>query len=134
MTEAVQRTLTPHIGSAKLAVRFNVPREKLSEGTAHAVLRIVRELGTNAVKHGHAKNIKVAGEFHDDTISFSVLDDGCGFDTSAAPGPAQGHFGLQGVRERLRLLKGTLTIESSAGHGTKATARLQLPKGAHEKA
>lgn len=124
MTEAVQRTLTPHIGSAKLAVRFNVPREKLSEGTAHAVLRIVRELGTNAVKHGHAKNIKVAGEFHDDIISFSVLDDGCGFDTSAAPGPAQGHFGLQGVRERLNAFNGTIRCDSEPGCGAKFTVVL----------
>lgn len=124
MTEAVQRTLTPHIGSAKLAVRFNVPREKLSEGTAHAILRIVRELGTNAVKHGHAKNIKVAGEFHDDTISFSVLDDGCGFDTSAAPGPAQGHFGLQGVRERLNAFNGTIRCDSEPGYGAKFTVVL----------
>ena len=124
MTEAVQRTLTPHIGSAKLAVRFNVPREKLSEGTAHAVLRIVRELGTNAVKHGHAKNIKVAGEFHDDTISFSVLDDGCGFNTSAVPGPAQGHFGLQGVRERLNAFNGTIRCDSEPGCGAKFTVVL----------
>ncbi len=124
MTEAVQRTLTPHIGSANLSVRFNVPRERLSEGTAHAVLRIVRELGTNAAKHGHAKNIKIAGEFHDDTISFSVLDDGRGFDASAAPGPAQGHFGLQGIRERLNAFNGTMRCDSEPGCGAKFTVVL----------
>ena len=124
MTEAVQRTLTPHIGSANLSVRFNVPREKLSEGTAHAVLRIVRELGTNAAKHGHAKNIKIAGEFHDDAISFSVLDDGRGFDASAAPGPAQGHFGLQGIRERLNAFNGTMRCDSEPGCGAKFTVVL----------
>ena len=124
MTEAVQRTLAPHVGSAKLAVRFNVPREMISEATAHAVLRIVRELGTNAVKHGHAKNIKIAGEFHSDTISFSVLDDGCGFDPAEAPGPAQGHFGLQGVRERLNAFNGTIHCDSEPGCGAKFTVVL----------
>ena len=124
MTEAVQRTLTPHVGSARLTVRFNVPRERLSEATAHAVLRIVRELGTNAVKHGHAKNIKVAGEFHDGTISFSVLDDGRGFDPATAPGPAQGHFGLQGVRERLNDFNGTIRCDSEPGIGAKFTVTL----------
>ena len=124
MTEAVQRTLAPHVGSAKLTVRFNVPREKLSEQTAHAVLRIVRELGTNAVKHGHAKNIRIAGEFHDGTISFSVADDGCGFDTTSAPGPVQGHFGLQGVRERLNGFNGTIRCDSEPGAGAKFTVVL----------
>lgn len=119
MTEAVQRTLTPHLGSAKLTVRFNVPRKELSEATAHAVLRVVRELGVNAVKHGHAANIKVAGEFHDDIISFSVQDDGQGFDPNTAPGPAQGHFGLQGIRERLNDFNGTLRCDSEPGQGAK---------------
>lgn len=124
MTEAVQRTLAPHVGDAKLTVRFNVPRERLSEQTAHAVLRIIRELGTNAVKHGHAKNVKIAGEFHDDTISFSVTDDGKGFDTTTAPGPAQGHFGLQGVRERLNEFNGTIRCDSEPGCGAKFTVTL----------
>ena len=124
MTEAVQRTLAPHVGSARLTVRFNVPRERLSEQTAHAVLRIIRELGTNAVKHGHANNVKIAGEFHDDTISFSVTDDGRGFDTATAPGPAQGHFGLQGVRERLNAFNGTIRCDSEPGCGAKFTVTL----------
>ena len=124
MTEAVQRTLAPHVGDAKLTVRFNVPRERLSEQTAHAVLRIIRELGTNAVKHGHARNVKIAGEFHDDTISFSVTDDGRGFDATTAPGPAQGHFGLQGVRERLNAFNGTIRCDSEPGCGAKFTVTL----------
>ena len=127
MTEAVLRTLTPHVGSAKLTVRFNVPREHLSDATAHAVLRIVRELAVNAVKHGHAGNIKIAGEYHDDVISFSVLDDGRGFDPSAAPGPAQGHFGLQGVRERLNDFNGTIRCDSEPGCGAKFTVVLHTP-------
>lgn len=124
MTEAVFRTLTPHVGSAALTVRFNVPRERLSEACAHAVLRIVRELGTNAVKHGHARNIRIAGELHDGTMSFSVQDDGCGFDPATAPGPALGHFGLQGVRERIKDFNGTITCESAPGSGTRFTVTL----------
>ncbi len=124
LTEAVARTLAPHTGSAKLSVRFNVPREGLSEPTAHAVLRIVRELVVNAVKHGGAKNIKVAGELHDGTIAFSVADDGAGFDPATAPGPAEGHFGLQGIRERLNAFNGAIRCESRPGRGAKFTVTL----------
>ena len=126
LTEAVERTIAPHLNGAKANVRFNVPRERLSETTVHAVLRIVRELVVNAIRHGGAKHVKIAGECHDGTISFSVRDDGAGFDPATAPGPEQGHFGLLGVRERLEDFNGELKVESEAGKGAKATVTMTL--------
>ena len=119
MNEAIRQTLAPHIGDAELSVRFNVPREKFSDKTAHAILHIIRELATNAVRHGHAKHIRVAGSIEDDRLLFSVRDDGCGFDPDACPGMDEGHFGLQGVRERVNNLEGEVSIESDHGKGTK---------------
>ena len=119
MTEAVTRTVDTHIGSARLSVRFNVPRSQLSETTTHAILRIVRELAVNAVRHGAATEIRIAGNLDDGVIRFSVTDNGKGFKPDAAPGPRDGHFGLQGVRERLNEFAGTLEIESQTGKGTK---------------
>ena len=124
MTEAVRRTVAPHSGEAEISVRFNVPRQILSESTAHTVLRIVRELTVNAIRHGKASQIRIAGELRDGIIHFSVRDNGCGFDPESAPGPAQGHFGLLGIRERLSQSKGALEIQSAAGKGTKITVSL----------
>ena len=104
--------------------RFGVPRARFTDNTTHNLLRIVRELVANAIRHGRAKTVRIAGEEHDGTIRFSVRDDGCGFDPETAPGPAQGHFGLRGIRERLNALNGTLTVESAPGQGTKATVVL----------
>ena len=129
MSEAVMRTISPNIGDAKLSVRFNVPRLILSETAMHTVLRIVRELVVNAVRHGRATKVNVAGEHHGGTIRFSVKDNGCGFDTSSAEGPSQGHFGLQGIRERLNDFNGSMDIESSPGHGTKAVITMVVRKG-----
>ena len=126
MTEAIERAVAPHTGSAKASVRFNVPREQLLETTTHAILRIIRELVSNAVRHGHASSIRIAGEHHGDQISFSVTDDGCGFDVREAPGPLQGHFGLQGIRERLKPYKGSIDIKSAVGKGTRIAVRMVI--------
>ncbi len=126
MTEAIERTLEPHAVGAKVSVRFNVPRERLSDSETHTILRIVRELAVNAIRHGKATAVKVAGECHGNTISFSVTDNGCGFDPATAPGPEQGHFGLLGVRERLNDFGGSFDLESAPGEGAKATISIKL--------
>ncbi len=126
MTEAIIRTIGPHKGDAAVSVRFNVPRERLSESTTHTILSIVRELVVNAIRHGRATHIWIAGEYHDGRITFSVRDNGCGFDTAAAPGPLDGHFGLQGVRERVKETGGTVDIASAPGTGTKATISIKI--------
>ena len=125
LNEAILRAIGPQTGNARLTVRFNVPREVLSETTLHALLRIARELVINAVRHGKATEIRIAGELRDGVLRFSVRDNGCGFDPAAAPGPSQGHFGLRGIRERLAEHDGTLEIESRSGEGAKFTVTLQ---------
>ena len=84
----------------------------------------MRELVSNAVRHGGARHIKVAGAFEADTLKFSVTDDGCGFNPESCPGVEQGHFGLQGVRERVESAGGEIAIESSPGHGSRFSISL----------
>ena len=126
MNDAVRRTLAPFIDGVNLVVRFNVPRARLPDDTTHALLRIIRELVQNAIRHGHAKNIKVAGCIEDDLLHFSVSDDGGGFDPASCDGVKQGHFGLQGIRERVRHFRGSVSIESAVGVGTKATISMKI--------
>ena len=124
MDEALKIALAPHVGNAELSVRFSAPREAFDEQSAHAILHIVRELVSNAVRHGGAKHIKVAGAFEKDTLKFLVADDGCGFDPGSCPGVEQGHFGLQGVRERVEAAGGEVAIHSAPGHGSRFTISL----------
>ena len=128
IAEAIVRTVRPHIGDIGLEIRFNAPRRDLSESTIHTILRIVRELSSNAVRHGGATKISICGECRDATIRFSVQDNGRGFDPSQAGGAKEGHFGLQGIRERLREFSGRLEIASAPGSGTKATVVLDAPE------
>ena len=109
---------------SNLMIRFNVPRKSFSDEVVHAVVSIVRELSVNAVRHGHAANIRVAGALDAKSLSFSVTDDGCGFDPASRSGVAEGHFGLQGVAERVRRIGGKLEVESAPGEGCRVAVTL----------
>ena len=128
MNESIHRTLAPFVGNVNLQIRFNVPRERLTDTVAHNLLRIVRELVVNAVNHGHATTIKVAGALEGSLLHFSVRDNGSGFDPNACPGMAQGHFGIQGIRERLKRLNGSLSYDSAPNTGTKAVVTIDMPE------
>ena len=130
LDSAIRKTLAPHLNGTTLDLAFDVRTTNLSGNTVHAILCIVRELAVNAIRHGRAKTLVLHGTRENDGgISFSVRDDGCGFDPKAAPGLSKGHFGLQGIRERIHRLGGTFTITSASGAGTTAEIR-DLPSEA----
>ena len=134
MDAAIRKTLEPHLdGSADISVRFAVPRTLFTDNTAHVLLCIVRELVLNAVRHGRATAVKVAGCAEDGKILFSVQDNGCGFDPDTAPGVRDGHFGLQGIRERMKVLDGTVEVTSGRDVGTKVRIDMPLPTEKGEK-
>ena len=72
MNKAIRLALGPTMGTANLIVRFNVPRTRFTDNTARTILNIVRELTSNAVRHGHATEVRVAGSLEGETLRFSV--------------------------------------------------------------
>ena len=128
--EAIRRTIRPLAEGLDVRVRCEIPRARLNDTTAHAILCIVRELVFNAVAHGQAKTIRIAGARDGDAIRLSVSDDGAGFDPASRPTASDGHFGLDGVAERLRRYDGSLKIESCPGHGTYVAVTLNLKESA----
>ena len=122
--EAIRKTLAPVVDKSVFSVQFNVPRTRLDDTTAHAILCIVRELVTNAIRHGKAQNVRICGELQDGQLAFSISDDGSGFDPDSAAGANEGHFGLEGIHERIKRLGGKFTLKSSPGNGCTATATI----------
>jgi signal transduction histidine kinase len=94
--------------------------DRLEPELETGIYRIVQEALTNAVKHGQAQRAAVELVERDHSLRVSIRDDGTGFD----PAAATDGFGLVGMRERVELLGGELTIESAPGSGTKIAVSL----------
>lgn len=127
LNAAIRKTLQPHVKGVGLAVRFNVLRSRLSEQFAHDILCIVRELTLNGIRHGNATDIRIAGSIDGGKLHFSVSDNGCGFNPDDYPGITDGHFGIEGIRERLSVHSGSIRYKSHPGQGTKAIVDVKLP-------
>ena len=125
LADAVKATLAPHLGGCSLALDFDVPSSSLSEAIRHAALSIIREATVNAIRHGHARTIAVSGELAGRRLSFSVVDDGKGFDPGNCRGSAEGHFGLMGMKERAKSFNGSFSISSSPENGTEIAVTLE---------
>lgn len=123
---AISKTLTGLKPEAEVSIRFHAARALMTDSTAHAVLCIVRELVANAIRHGAASRIWVAGVEDGGQLRFSVRDDGRGFDPRRRPGPREGHFGLAGIHERLSAMGGSYSIDSEPGKGTRVCVTLNI--------
>ncbi len=99
---------------------------ELPDFVAGNLLLVAQEAIRNALHHAQPSAVRVAVACDDVSRSMTLMvgDDGRGFETAAAAGPAQGHFGIQGMRERIGSLGGLVAIESEPGRGT--TVRVQL--------
>jgi len=106
----------------KASIRFGVEVFGLSRGlhpiVRDDVIRIVGEALRNAFKHATPRRVEVEIRFHDRELRVRVVDDGKGMDESTAQSGRQGHFGLQGMRERAKLIGGKLTLWSRRNSGT----------------
>lgn len=95
------------------------------------VERVLGELLSNVDKHAEAGGVHVTMSCHDETVTVVVEDDGKGPQEAMRDQEdlvLEGHYGLAGMRERLRKLGGELRIgRCEKGAGTSATIIVPLP-------
>ncbi|SCG59138.1 Histidine kinase [Micromonospora siamensis] len=94
----------------------------LPGGVELSAYRIVQEALTNAVKHGHATRAEVSVRYDDGVLRVEVVNDG---PVAPAPRTAEGH-GILGMRERARLLGGTLDAGPLAAGGFRVSAQIPV--------
>ncbi len=96
--------------------------QRLPEEVETTLYRLVQEALTNIVKHAHARTVSVLLVPRNGAVSALIEDDGRGFQPDTA---REDGLGLVGMRERVGLLGGRFTVESSEGTGT--TLAVEVP-------
>lgn len=95
----------------------------LVDAKAVGLFRILQEALTNVMRHAHAHTVELNLQREGDELCLNVIDDGCGF----VPGVGRATtFGLVGMRERVLILGGSLSLHSQPGLGTTLNVRIPL--------
>ena len=121
-------------GGEGLAAQFNVfgAYRPLAAETEREILRIAQEAIHNVKKHAGAQRLSVQLRYEPAAIVVEVSDDGKGGAADQRDTPAQGAFGLTGMRERAVAIRGALEVNSVAGEGTTVRLRAPAPVAARE--
>jgi len=82
------------------------------------IYRIGREALLNAFRHSGAKSVELELEYTENDLRMCIRDDGCGIDPQMLDAGRQGHWGLEGMRERATRISGLLKLSRSAARGT----------------
>jgi signal transduction histidine kinase len=98
--------------------------DDLPRDVALALFRVIEEAVENALAHAGTARIAVSLKGTGDSLDVEVADDGAGFDPAGTGTGTGTGLGLIGMRERLRLVGGTLAVESRPGGGTRIRARV----------
>jgi signal transduction histidine kinase len=113
-----------HRYQVSTTLRVDFDDADITTFAANALYRIAQEALTNVARHAHASNVVIAISRDANTCTMHIEDDGRG--TVMEDAGKHGSLGLLGMRERVRQLHGTLTIDSAPGKGFRITARLPL--------
>jgi len=117
--------LEKHYGVTK-KVSINGKQRRLSPEKELTVFRIAQEALSNVRRHSRASAVEMIIDFSDDALTLIISDNGRGFDMPQRTSDLalSGKLGIIGMRERARLVGGTLIVQSEVGVGTTITLRV----------
>jgi signal transduction histidine kinase len=127
LPQALQDFMPLWVAGHETTVRLDTSGESwpIRDQIASNLIMFLREGFNNALKHAQPTTISVRLDYTRSSLTVTLQDDGKGFDCSTVPSVADGHFGLQGMRERMARIGGTMQIDSRVGGGTTLSATVQ---------
>ena len=127
----VMRSFCKEFGERKkveINFRTNGLPSQVPPDASICLFRVLQEALHNGVRHSGAQKFEVQLRYASNEINLAVSDAGVGFDLDAAR-KGRG-LGLIRIEQRLRLVKGTFSIDSRSAHGTKIRASVPIAKAA----
>jgi len=126
LSETLQRAADDHQRKTGVAVPLTLGNAPATAPLPVRItlFRVLQESLANGFRHGGGRNQRVAVTGAAGSVSVEVADDGPGFDPGALK--ADGHFGLDWMRERVELLGGNFEVRSAPGKGAVVCASLPL--------
>jgi signal transduction histidine kinase len=132
LVSAVRWWVARHLTPAGISARLEIEDldDRLPPTVEIPVFRAIQEALTNALRHSGAKTVLVQMSYENGILAVDVEDDGRGFTPAdvATPSETGQGLGLLGMRERIEILGGTLTLDSSPGAGTHLAFTIPVPK------
>ena len=125
MAENLLKQLTRPAGLELLVEEVGSIRA-FSDETTTQILRILQEAVANILEHAQATRIALRFQYAASEFSFTITDNGIGFDPQAAESVGSGHFGITGMLERAAQIGAQLSIHSGS-EGTQLKLWLSLP-------
>lgn len=129
---ALERLCATTAERSSVAVELHLSGSPVAIATPYeaTLLRIAQSALANCVQHAEAARATVTLSYMDDAVALDVVDDGVGFAPGGAtPLDREAGFGLATMRDRVRALGGTLSVESAPGQGTAIAVLLPLVPG-----
>jgi NarL family two-component system sensor histidine kinase YdfH len=98
---------------------------QIPQQISETAIRVTAESLTNIARHANARNVRmrIARTEKENELEMEICDDGIGFDPERVEA---GHYGLLGMRERVRLAGGRLDVHSEPGQGTRLLIQFPL--------
>jgi len=124
--EWLARDFERHTG-LRTTLRLAPIQDLIDNRTSTTLYRIVQEALTNCARHARANAAEVVIAPEEEGILLTVSDDGDGFSTVPPQSP-RGSFGLIGIRERVYMLGGELSLSNTPGGGARLVVYLPLGK------
>nr|WP_253300885.1 hybrid sensor histidine kinase/response regulator transcription factor [Paenibacillus lautus] len=122
LSESLRQLCEEFMKSTGITVHFRVIGSEtlVMQKINFSLYRCLQESLTNAVRHGQASVITVQLHFDSQQLRLQIEDNGIGMEN------IQFGFGLHGMKERLELFNGTLSVHSGAGQGTIVICNIPL--------
>jgi PAS domain S-box-containing protein len=111
-----------------LSLSIDPPPDGLDNETALCLFRVAQEALSNAIRHSGSHRLQVQLRRQDGGVLLAVRDDGIGFDLHQSAN--RRHLGLESMRERMRMVGGTLDVDSAPASGTTVVAWVPVAGGA----